>query len=549
MKAGVIAVAAAMAAGASAGHAGRRHAHEALHVERGLLLTTGKAAEPTCGCTTIYTTITGEGTLIFPSSTPTYAANTTTASSTSIYVPPTTSSTSTPPPTSSTCPPATVPTPLATTCSTTGVYTIPATTVTITESTTVCAATGTKIPSGTHTAGGVTTTVTGSTTVTCPYASTGTSEGVVTSTILTTTYVCPSAGTYTIAPLTTTCETETFWVYPTPASYAPGTYTQAEVVTTITETDYVVFCPYTSPAPVKPSTTYAPAPVYTTSAAPKATTSKSSSSGGSSGGQLGTSGNQWAITYSPYENSGACKAAGDVMSDIKIIAGKGFSSVRVYSTDCSGLVNIGAACEAYGLKMIIGIFISETGISGASDQVSEIVSWGKWELVELIAIGNECVFSGYATASELASFISSCKSTFSSAGYSGPCTTTEPLNIWQENVDVLCEVVDVVGCNIHPFFNGDITASEAGSFVASQLAIVDKLCSGKYGVNLETGWPSFGTCNGVACPGTSEQATAVKAISDAAGGKSVMFSYTDDYWKEPGAFGCEQSWGAIQLFG
>lgn len=547
MKAGVIAVAAAMAAGASAGHAGRRHAHEAFHVERGLL-TTGKAAEPTCGCTTIYTTITGEGTLIFPSSTPTYAANTTTASSTSIYVPPTTSSTSTPP-TSSTCPPATVPTPLATTCSTTGVYTIPATTVTITESTTVCAATGTKIPSGTHTAGGVTTTVTGSTTVTCPYASTGTSEGVVTSTILTTTYVCPSAGTYTIAPLTTTCETETFWVYPTPASYAPGTYTQAEVVTTITETDYVVFCPYTSPAPVKPSTTYAPAPVYTTSAAPKATTSKSSSSGGSSGGQLGTSGNQWAITYSPYENSGACKAAGDVMSDIKIIAGKGFSSVRVYSTDCSGLVNIGAACEAYGLKMIIGIFISETGISGASDQVSEIVAWGKWELVELIAIGNECVFSGYATASELASFISSCKSTFSSAGYSGPCTTTEPLNIWQENVDVLCEVVDVVGCNIHPFFNGDITASEAGSFVASQLAIVDKLCSGKYGVNLETGWPSFGTCNGVACPGTSEQATAVKSISDAAGGKSVMFSYTDDYWKEPGAFGCEQSWGAIQLFG
>jgi hypothetical protein len=30
-------------------------------VERGLLLTTG-ASEPTCGCTTIYTTITGEGT-------------------------------------------------------------------------------------------------------------------------------------------------------------------------------------------------------------------------------------------------------------------------------------------------------------------------------------------------------------------------------------------------------------------------------------------------------------------------------------------------------
>ena len=61
MKAGVIAVAAAIATGASAGHAARRHAHEAFHMERGLYLTTGAAAEPTCGCTTIYTTITGEG--------------------------------------------------------------------------------------------------------------------------------------------------------------------------------------------------------------------------------------------------------------------------------------------------------------------------------------------------------------------------------------------------------------------------------------------------------------------------------------------------------
>lgn len=61
MKAGVFAVAAAMAAGVSAGHANRRHAHEAFHLERGLL-STGTAVEPTCGCTTIYTTITGEGT-------------------------------------------------------------------------------------------------------------------------------------------------------------------------------------------------------------------------------------------------------------------------------------------------------------------------------------------------------------------------------------------------------------------------------------------------------------------------------------------------------
>lgn len=428
--------------------------------------------------------------------------------------------------------------------------TIPATTITLTESTTVCAATSTKVPSGTHTAGGVTTVVTESTTVVCPYASVSTLPGgAVTSTILTTTYVCPTAGTYTIGPVTTVCETETVWVYPTPTSYAPGTYTQPEIVTTITETDYVIFCPYTSPAPAPAPTTEAAVvvvPAQTTAAAPASTPTKSTTS--SSGGGLGSSGNQWAITYSPYENSGACKSADSVLTDIALIKSKGFATVRVYSTDCSGLQNIGAACEASGLKMILGIFISETGVSGAAQQVTDIIAWGKWELVELVVIGNECIFSGYASAGELASFISSCKSSFSSAGYSGPCTTTEPLNIWQENAGALCAVVDVVGCNIHPFFNADVDAGSAGAFVASQLSIVDTLCAGKTGINLETGWPSAGTCNGAACPGVSEQKTAVESIIEYAGGKSVMFSFVDDYWKEPGAFSCEQSWGSIQLF-
>lgn len=541
MKAGIFAVVGTLASGVIAGehfaHAARRHAHEAFHMERGMNLTTVQAPQPTCGCTTVYYTVTGEGSLYFP------PAPTTTVS---IAPPPTSTSTSAVVTKSS--PAAIVPTPLATTCPTPGVYTIPATTITLTESTTVCAASSTYAPAGSQTVGGVTTVVTESTTVVCPYAAIQTgSGGVVTSTVLTTTYVCPTPGTYTIAPMTTSFVTETLWVYPVVTSYSPGTYTQQEVVTTVTETDYVVFCPYTSQAP---ASTVVAQVVATTSAvvAVSTPTYTPSTSSSSSSVSLGSSGNQWAITYSPYQDSGACKSASEVLVDIALIASKGFSTVRVYSTDCSGLQNIGAACETYGLKIILGIFISETGISGASQQVTEIIAWGQWSLVELVVIGNECVFSGYASAGELASFISSCKSSFSGAGYSGPCTTTEPLNIWQENAEVLCEVVDVVGCNIHPFFNADVDAASAGSFVASQLAIVDGLCPGKTGINLETGWPSAGQCNGAACPGADEQKTAVDSIIASAGGKSVMFSFVNDYWKDAGAFDCEQSWGCIQLF-
>jgi exo-beta-1,3-glucanase (GH17 family) len=515
MKAGFLVAAAAIASGVSA--KARRHNHEAFHMERGLLLTTGTPSEPTCGCTTVYTTITGEGTLYIPPPPATTTVATTAPATTS---------------------PATVPTPFVTTCPTPGVYTIPATTITITEETTVCAATSTTATSGTNTAGGVTTVVETSTTVVCPYATVSTSSGVVTTTILTTTYVCPTPGTYTIAPQTTVCEVETIWVYPTVTSYPAGTYTQSEVIETVTETDYVIFCPYTSPAPALPVSTSPAAP------APPAPPATSTSN---NGGKLGNSGKKWAITYSPYQNNGQCKDAGTVTSDIEAISAAGYTSVRVYSTDCSSLQNIGSACATYGLQMIIGVFINESGCSGAAEQVTEIVAWAQWDLVELIVIGNEAIFGGFTTASELAEFIVTSKSSFASAGYTGPCTTTEPLNIWQESVDVLCEVVDVVGCNIHAYFNGDVEPSGAGAFVSGQLDLVDGLCEGKYGINLETGWPSAGNCIGVSCPGPAEQLAALESLAESVGGKSVVLSFFDDEWKDNGDCACEQHWGISEI--
>jgi exo-beta-1,3-glucanase (GH17 family) len=428
-----------------------------------------------------------------------------------------------------------------TTCPTPGVYTIPATTITITEETTVCAATSTTATPGTNTAGGVTTVVETSTTVVCPYATVSTSGSVVTTTILTTTYVCPTPGTYTIAPQTTVVETETIWVYPTVTSYAPGIYTQNEVIETVTETDYVIFCPYTSPAPALAAPTSPAAPAAPAPPAPSA------SSASNNNGQLGASGKKWAITYSPYQNNGQCKDAGTVMSDIEVISASGYTSIRVYSTDCSSLQNIGSAAATYGLKLIIGVFINESGCSGAAEQVTEIIAWAQWNLVELIVIGNEAIFGGFATASELASFIVSSKSSFASAGYTGPCTTAEPLNIWQESIDILCEVVDVVGCNIHAYFNGGVEPSGAGAFVAGQLDLVDGLCQGKYGLNLETGWPSAGNCIGISCPGADAQLAALESLAESVGGKSVVLSFFDDEWKQPGDCGCEQHWGVSEI--
>lgn len=371
-------------------------------------------------------------------------------------------------------------------------------------------------------------------------------------------------------------------------TYTPGTYTRAATTVTAVVTEEVFVCPYqytttttllstnvvtvtaTGVAPGTTSTgtwapgTWAPpasppasspaAPVQNiqpSSAAPPAPPAPSSSSSAPSNGGFPTNGNKWAFTYTPYTSSGQCKTADEVMADITVIAGKGFLAVRLYATDCSGLDNVGSACKANNIKLIIGVFIESSGISGAQEQVTDIAKWGQsgmWEIVILAVIGNEAIFNNYCTAEELAGFISSTKSTWQQSGYNGPVTTTEPLNILQQVAGSLCGVIDVVAANIESFFTSTVVAEEAGTFVAEQLELVGQCCPGLEAYNLESGWPSAGQPNGQAVPGTQQQQVALLDILEKAGSKTCFFSFADDQWKEPGAFGVEQNFGCITAF-
>ncbi|KAL8800959.1 MAG: hypothetical protein Q9182_004793 [Xanthomendoza sp. 2 TL-2023] len=280
---------------------------------------------------------------------------------------------------------------------------------------------------------------------------------------------------------------------------------------------------------------------------------KKQSTGPSSMHSINTSGSHWAMTYSPYTPSGGCKPSADIAADVASIAAKGFSSLRLYSTDCNGLSAVATAAQSHSLNLILGIYISNSGIPAARPQIHEIVTWAHsnpahWQGVELIVIGNEAVFNNFATAHDLATFISEAKTAFTTAGYTGPVTTTETLETLTTHAATLCPVSDIAAANIHPFFNGHIPASHAGEFVVSQLTLLESVCPGKEAYNLETGWPSQGTANGVAVPGRWEQRTAVEGIRRAAGGKSAFFSYVDDEWKEEGEWGVERSWGCSQLF-
>ena len=492
------------------------------------------------------------------------SSSSTTPTSTSTPTPSTTSTTSTSIVTPTSTVKLPVPTPEPITCPTPGTYTFPATTVTLSETTTVCVGTSTHVPSGTHTFGGVTTVVETATTVTCPVATVTTIDGVVTSTIVSTEYVCPTAGTYTIAPITSTVTEECDIEYPVPTEYPPGTYTAPELVITVTETGFVTVCPYTSseapkptshppPPPPAPTTSKpAPSPEAPEEEEPEEDEDNDVPSGGFDG-TLGSDGDHYGITYTPYDGqTGECKSADQVDKDIKEIKDDGFNVVRVYSTDCDTLPSVGDACKNHGVRMMIGVFVKASGCSydvpEIKEQIDTIAEWAQWDIVDLFVVGNEAIMNNFCTPSELRELIKVVKTKCSS--YTGPFTIAETLNIWQrsEVSDAICDVIDFTGANIHPYFNSEVAPDMAGEFVQGQLDLLDEICPGKKAFNLECGWPTDGKCNGVACPGSDNQAAAIKSIRDTCGGKTVFFSFENDLWKEAGDCLCEQSWGSKSCF-
>lgn len=443
-----------------------------------------------------------------------------------------------------------LPTNPVTSFSSTGVYTVPARTLTVTDATTVCDATGTEVPSGTHTVGGVTTSVTTATTVTCPYATVKPSGSTSTSVVETTTYVCPSAGSYTIAPIVTFVPTSTMLVYPTPATFTPGTYTKPEQTITATNTDYHYVCPESSSSSPAPATTSA---TPSSSETPLISVSVSlpilsSSSATPSATPSNSPSNVLGMTYSPYANDGSCKGEAEVLKDVGYIAKKGFSHVRIYATDCNGLENVGKAARQNNLKMIVGVYIDDTGASGAQKQVKSLSEWAQWDIVTLVVVGNEAVQDGKIEVGELAGLISSAKKSFQESGYNGDVTTAEPINVWEQKGKSLCSAIDAVGANIHPFFNPQVSPSKAGKFAHDEVKILEKICPGKDVLILETGWPNNGDANGNAVPGKEQQAAAIKGLVDEVGEQSVFFSFSNDKWKSAGNFNVERFWGCIENF-
>lgn len=313
----------------------------------------------------------------------------------------------------------------------------------------------------------------------------------------------------------------------------------------------------TKPAPISTPQAYPTKPAEKPKPAPSSSKAaeKPKPTGGYSGGdRIVTNGDKWAITYTPYANSGQCKTANEIKGDIKKISELGFTTIRSYSTDCGVFEYVVPECQKYGLKVIYGIFLEGAGKGPfseyANNQLEDIKKNAPKDGVALVIVGNECIFNNNCQPAELASYIDYVREQLQSYGFPKDIavTTTEPVGTWEEKGAALCDHIDIFTVQVHPYFTQSITAEMAGDFAAQQLEQAAKVCpgaaaKGKY--ITEIGWPSAGQANGKAVAGVAEQKVAMKKIQEKVGAEACLFSFQNDGWKAPGDLDVEQNFGCV----
>lgn len=272
----------------------------------------------------------------------------------------------------------------------------------------------------------------------------------------------------------------------------------------------------------------------------KATSTETASTASSDSESSSVAASGKGITYSPYSASGGCKSASEIASEISQLSD--YDIIRIYGVDCDQASAVLSA-KADNQKIFAGIYDMSAIEDGVATLAEAVEANGGWDIIHTVSVGNELVNSGSATVSQVAGYVKTARAALESAGYTGPVVTTDTFIAVINNPE-LCDVGDYAAVNAHAFFDGYVTAEQAGDWVLLQIQRVWSACGGEKSVFVtETGWPSKGETNGVAVPSKANQKAAVESISNTVGNSAILFNAFNDLWKDDGAYSAEKYWG------
>jgi len=225
--------------------------------------------------------------------------------------------------------------------------------------------------------------------------------------------------------------------------------------------------------------------------------------------------------------------------------------VRTYKGDPATAFVLSAA-RANGWKLMAGIQdITPTGISSQVAAIASAVAANEndWSSIKLIVVGNEEVGLKNQAASVVLEAVSAAKSSMSAyPAYTGGVQTVDTVDAVTKNPSLCDDNGGACTVNCHPYFGPNISPSDAGSFITTQIGLVKKALKNQNQqiIITETGWPwNVTNSTGQAVVETSNQNTALQAIKGENLPDVVLFSPYNTPWNAVGS----QYWGFVTADG
>jgi len=252
----------------------------------------------------------------------------------------------------------------------------------------------------------------------------------------------------------------------------------------------------------------------------------------------------YGVTYTARNSDGICHSPAEIIANVKSMKDKGVTSIRTYSQECDQLPHIITGIEQSGGGMTV---LASVWIEGSEKDDQEIATLKRFidshpchPAISGIIVGNEVLFNGRMSSSELIKRIKKVKSF--ATGYR--VSTSEIDTTFFPDV---MNVVDFACVNLHPYFSS-LPIDLAAQTLKIQYLNFKALARGKEVVITETGWPSAGAPLGGAVPSLNNAKEYLSQLRRTSL-PYYYFEWQDSNWKTPGQYHIENHFGLLNSKG